>query len=142
MAEINVRVDIPPGASREEKTKLRAGAFQQGLSIASADPGFRLRMILGEAWQKHLELVRWVADELQKDDDKAPGLCELALDKAHDPGFVSQALPNSVPTLVGDTQERLLQEAVAELLARDALTYKSTGEIPAIGFDDADHPVG
>jgi len=121
MSDIHISVDIPPDASPAEKKALRAGAFQTGLSLAAADPGMRLQMILGEAWQKHCELVSWVADQLDRDEEKAPGLWKLAWDGT---GFPGGANKSSVRE---NTKLRLLQEAVAELVTRRRLVAKAAG---------------
>ena len=79
-------------------------AFQTALNVAGSDPETRLRMILGEAYQKYLELCRWTLDELRKDEPKAPGLIALAERFAGDPSLLR--FP-SAPA-VSDTQNIIL----------------------------------
>jgi len=118
VSDIHVSVDIPAGSSDEEKTALRAGAYREGLSLASASSDMRLRMILGEAYQKYLELARWIAGELIKDEEKAPGLLMLAGQMAARPGSIGAGLPQHVPETVITTQEWLLHEAIEVLKER------------------------
>ena len=131
---IHITANIPPGSFPDEKKTIRAGAFQKGLSLASSAPNFRLRMILGEAWQKHCDLIRWIADELEKDEEKAPGLWRLAWDMSGDPEeWIRQGTRVQLSQTLVETQGRLLQEAVAETITRRNLIQKA-----AAGEDDAD----
>ena len=69
----------------------------------------------------------------------------LAWDKASTPGFVSDGLPKGTPITVGLTQERMLQEAVAELIERDALIGKLAarpGDDIVFEIGDEDEPLG
>jgi hypothetical protein len=75
---IKITADIPPDASPAEKTQLRAKAIDGGLRAAAGDPAIRLRMILGEAYQRYLAIARWAAEEIAKDEAKAPGLMAQA----------------------------------------------------------------
>jgi len=118
VSDIHISADIPAGASPEEKTEIRAGAYREGLILASGSSDMRLRMILGEAYQKYLELARWIADEFIKDDPKAPGLLMLAGQMAARPGSIGAGLPEHVPETVITTQEWLLHEAVEILKER------------------------
>lgn len=121
MADIHIKAEIPPEASGEKVMAIRAGAYQQGLSIASASPDFRLRMIMGEAYQKYLEIAMWAAEQIGKDEPKAPGLIALAEQYAAHPGKLAAGFssrPRGDETRIAETQQAIIEAAVLSTMFR------------------------
>lgn len=85
------------------------------LGTVSADPEMRLRMILGEAYQKYADLIRWIGAELEKDERKAPGLEALARKFASDPMKPLLRGISGRDGLVVAIQQGMLEDAVREL---------------------------
>ncbi len=49
MSDLHITVDLPPDATDEQVTDLRAKAFEMALRHAATDPGIRAKMLAGEA---------------------------------------------------------------------------------------------
>jgi hypothetical protein len=115
MPYLHLGVEPPEDASPDEIKALRAKAIATALGMASSDPAFRLRMILGEAYQQFQEIARWAAAEIGKDEAKAPGLTEMARRFAND---LSGALfEKTTPQEVVAAQQQILSAAVRQLPA-------------------------
>ncbi len=116
MSDIHLAAEYPEGATPEQKKDVRAAAFQHALLMASSDPEIRLRMILGEAYQRYMAVVRWIVDEIGKDEAKACGLRKVAERFAIDPSLLEMKRPAGLTPSAIVTQRRLLIAAVAQMM--------------------------
>jgi hypothetical protein len=108
--DIHIEADIPGRGEPGHVDKI-AEVFQAGLSMASSSPSVRLKMILGEAYQKYGNLLYWLAEEIVKDDDKAPGLIQAAQQYARDPSILRRSVTTRFRDIT-DAQQRLLEDAL------------------------------
>jgi hypothetical protein len=116
---IRVTGSVPAGLPIKERVEAYATAIDAGLRQVAASPDYRLQMILGEAYQKWLDLAEWVLAELEKDEAKAPGLVRRAREWADDPLILSRATANAkAPPAVAAIKNAMLWEAMAMLLGR------------------------
>lgn len=57
MGGYHMRADLPPDATDQEVTEIRAEAFRHALMHAATDTEMRLRMIMGETFQDYQNLL-------------------------------------------------------------------------------------
>ena len=107
-ANYHVTADIPADAPPQQRSDARAEAIKMVLIHASSDPGTRLLMILGDAYQRYLDLARWIAQEIEKDEAKAPGLTRHAL-------LSNGVISHGESAAIADVKDRLLRSAVEDL---------------------------
>lgn len=124
MTDLHVVAEIPVDASLEEKKRRRGEAIAAALSAASGSPDFRLRMILGEGYQRLQGVMRWIADEIAKDEAKAPGLTALA-------DQWGTYLPRDAKDEMVHAQQQMLIAAVRLVLQKQAIERRE--EAPLIG---------
>lgn len=74
---LHLSVDLP--GDPDERKMMRAEAVQTALAAVAVDPAFRLRMILGESYQRFIDVALYAAEQIERDEVKAPGLKALAL---------------------------------------------------------------
>jgi len=110
LPELKLTADL--SADPEERKEQRVKAIDIALRTAGGDAGFRLAMILGEAYRKYDELAQWIADEIARDEAKAPGLVALARQLTA-PGHMGVVLiQKRAPADVVEDQDILLRRAV------------------------------
>jgi hypothetical protein len=115
MSRTKITADIPADATKERRTAIVAGAYQAALSIASSDPEVRLRMILGEAYQRYSEVFVWMAREIAKDEERAPGLIALAKTWSSDRRPLLVGYPDFMAEAIGAVQQMLIEDAAVLL---------------------------
>ncbi len=69
MSDFHLKADIPPDATPQETTDIRAAAFKTALMHAATDDAMRAKMILGEAFGRYVELIAWLERELARESD-------------------------------------------------------------------------
>jgi hypothetical protein len=108
--DIHIEADVPARGEEGHVEKI-AEVFQAGLEAASASTTIRLKMILGEAYQKYTDIAFWLAQELAKDEAKAPGLIAAAQQYAKNPALLKS---NYAPVHrdIVRVQQDLLEEAI------------------------------
>jgi hypothetical protein len=122
MASTKITADIPAEATPEQRIAIVAGAYQAALSMASSDADIRLRMILGEANQKYEELARWVWEQVEKDEAKAPGLTAL-LEQLVITGAHNEWMRRGGRLPEGVTLTRLMEKAIPEAHADESVEH-------------------
>lgn len=115
MSRTHIRAEIPEDATPAEKREIIAGAYKAALSMASEDVDIRLRMILGEANERYEELARWIWQQIEAGETKAPGLVAFAEKiSAGKQALAWLMRGRGAPDGVLLTEARLLERAVAE----------------------------
>lgn len=67
MGGYHMRAEFPEDATRQEKKEIVATAYEHAFEHARTDPEMRLRMIMGEAYRKYAEAIRYIQTELAKE---------------------------------------------------------------------------
>ena len=108
--------DIKLTENAPTTTEARAEAIAGALKIAASDPGFRLAMILGEAYQDYAVLIGQIIRRIARDESSAPGVAAYAQRVASDPGLLlNDRAVRKLQTEVGETQIALLRAALAKI---------------------------
>lgn len=122
MNSVRITGEVPAGLPKAERVQAYAEAIDAGLRAVASSPDMRLRMILGETYNKLARVVDTMVDEIEKDEDKAPGLRQWVLrnestsrdDRLMLVDFVNQFLTDCAARLLIERAEHLTIEGEAE----------------------------
>src|SRR5215472_4433929 len=76
MSHFHLSAELPGGdENREKRVEIMAEGLKTALTYGATNPEIRLRMLMGEAFAKWTDLLKWFREELSKE---SPEVQELA----------------------------------------------------------------
>ncbi len=80
MSDFHLKAEMSPDSTMQEVTDIRAAAFKAALMHAATDDAMRAQMILGEAVNRYVDVIRRLKMTLDKENNAVRTLISACID--------------------------------------------------------------